>query len=231
MAELKQSGATLHFADIDELVTKNGTRFELEPSNNMFIWRMVTKPDLECNEDNMSDEHCFATSLQRWHESLGHTNFLDVKRLRHHIDGMHVESKAESEACERCETKKAKCRSVPKNFTTMYTGVMQIVHTDVLEPIAEESIDGHKYAIGFADSFSHFISVYFMKSREECLGKFQDFCADIGKPMLMVLDGAEEFVSSNFKSFCRMEGTRRETSAHRTPQWKMERLKERGEPS
>ena len=57
LAKLKQSGATMHFAETDELVITNVTRFELEPSKNLFIWRMVTNPDLECNKANMPDEH------------------------------------------------------------------------------------------------------------------------------------------------------------------------------
>ena len=62
---------------------------------------MLTNPDLECNKANMSEEHCFATSLQRWHERLGHTTFLEKERLCHHIDGMIVEGKA-VEVCETC---------------------------------------------------------------------------------------------------------------------------------
>ena len=57
-----------------------------------------------------------------------------------------------------------------------------------------------------------------MRSREECLEKFQDFFADIGKPKLIVSDGAKEFVSSDFKSFCRKESIRCETSASYTPE-------------
>ena len=113
----------------------------------------------------------FATSLQRWHERLRHTNFLDAKRLRHHVDEMLGEGKA-VEVCETCETNKAKRRAVLNDDTTRSTEVVEIVHTDVLDPIADESIDGHKYAIGFADSFSRFISVYFMRSKKESLEKF-----------------------------------------------------------
>ena len=147
-AKPKQSGANMHFADTDEFVTKNGTRFELEPSKNRFIWRMVTNLYLEYNKVNMSDKHCFATSLQWWNEKLGHTNFLEVKRLRHHVDGMFVEGKA-VEVCATCEKSKAKLRAVPEDVTTKPTEIMKIVHSDVLGPIAEEPMDEHKYTTGF----------------------------------------------------------------------------------
>ena len=115
--------------------------------------------------------------------------------------------------CKTCETNKAKRRAVPKGVTTKSTEVTEVVHTDVQSSIAEQSIDGHKYAIGFADSFSRFISDYFIRTREECLEKFQEFCADIGKPKLIVSDGAKEFVSSDIKSFPQKESIRCETSA------------------
>ena len=161
---------------------------------------MVTNHDLECNKVKMSDEHCFATSLlEQWHERLGHFNFLDVKRIRHHVDGMLLEGKAVEEVCETCETNKPKPRVVPEDLTTRSTEVIEIIPIDNLGPIAEEAIDGHKYAIGFADTFALSISVYFMRSREDCLEKFQNFRADIGKPRLIVLDGATEFVAPDFE--------------------------------
>ena len=47
LAKLKPAGTTIPFAEKDELVTKNQTRFQLEPSQTLFIWRIVTNPDLE----------------------------------------------------------------------------------------------------------------------------------------------------------------------------------------
>ena len=61
--------------------------------------------------------------------------------------------------CATCETNKAKRRAVTKDVTTRSTEVIEIVYTDNLGSIAEESIDWYKYAIGLADSFSRFISV------------------------------------------------------------------------
>ena len=192
LAKIIQTVTTMHFADTDELVTKHATRFELEPSKNLFIWQMVTNPDLECNKANRSDEQCFATSLYQWHERLGHSKFPDIKRIRHHVDRMLVEGKAVELMFVRRETNEAKCRAVPRDVTT--TKVIDIVYIDVLSPIGEESIDRHKYAIGFADGFSRFISVYFAESREECLEKFQEICADIGKPKMKISDAAKECV-------------------------------------
>ena len=61
-------------------------------------------------------------------------------------------------------------------------------------------------------------SLYFLRSREECLEKFHGFSTVIGNPRLIVSVGAKEFVSSDFESFCRKEGRKRDTSAPYIPE-------------
>ena len=56
-----------------------------------------------------------------------------------------------------------------------------------------------------------------MKSRDEVAAKFVQYCADIGKPRVLVTDCAKEFVGGD-KTFCRNKGIRQETSAPYTPE-------------
>ena len=75
--------------------------------------------------------------------------------------------------CENCELNKAKKQPIAEDCTTRALAVLDIVYTDILGPITPEAVDGHKYAIGFVDSVSRYCRVYFMKSRDETLEKFQ----------------------------------------------------------
>ena len=84
--------------------------------------------------------------------------------------------------CEFCELNTSKKLPVSKICMTRAKEVLDIVHTDVLGKITPEVVVGHCYAIGFVDSFSRFSKVYFMKTRDEFLDKFKEFCADVGKP-------------------------------------------------
>ena len=104
--------------------------------------------------------------------------------------------------------------------------ILYIVHTEVLGKISPEAVDGHCYAIGFVDSFSRFSKVYFMKTRDEVLDKFKQFCADVGKPVTLFSDGGGENISNEFKRYCRNQGIRSENSAPYTPQenGKIERI-------
>ena len=150
-----------------------------------------------------------------WHERLGHTNYNDLKRLSDHVEQMKISTKDES-ICECCETNLKGGRY--RKTVTRATEVLEIVHTDVLGPIAHQSPEIFKYAFGFVDSFSRFIKVCFMRSRYEVLEKYLQFCSDIGNPRMVVSDGAKDFTSSDFRSFCRKSGMRQETSAPYTPE-------------
>ena len=103
---------------------------------------------------------------------------------------------------------------------------MDIVLTDVLGKIFPDAVDGHCYAIGFVDSFSRSSKVYFMKTRDEVLDKFKQFCADVRKPGTLVSDRGGEYISNEFKRYFRNQGIRFEDSAPYTPQenGKIERI-------
>ena len=109
---------------------------------------------------------------------------------------------------------------------TRATTKLQIVHTDLLGPMHIPSTNGSKYAIGFVDSCTRYAKVYFMKTKDECLKRFQEFTVDVGIPNIIVTDGAKEYLSEAFKDFCCEKGIRRETSAPYTPQenGKIERI-------
>ena len=48
--------------------------------------------------------------------------------------------------------------------------------------------------------------------------RFQQFCADVGQSLILVSDGAKEYIANDFKRFARLKGIRVEKSAAYTPQ-------------
>ena len=108
---------------------------------------------------------------------MGHNNFSDLKRLPEFVEGMKI-SNSNILCCEVCKLNKSKKQPVPKDCMTRVTrarDTLDIVHTDVLGKISPEAVDGHCYAIGFVDSFSRFSKIYFMKTKDEVLDKFNNF--------------------------------------------------------
>ena len=150
-------------------------------------------------------EQCLASSnLKLWHDRLGHNDFQDLIKLQNHVGGMQIDKNDSSELmCGTCELNKAKRKAVPKDSVDRAKNALNIVHVDFLGPVTPVTVDNHRYAISFVDSFSRYSKVYFMKTRDECLQYFQQFCANLGTPQTLVGDGAKEFFSTQFSRFCR----------------------------
>ena len=137
--------------------------------------------------------------------------------MEQNVEGMKI-SDCKIENCETFELNKAKNKPVPKDSYTRATRTLDIVHTDILGPINPIAEDGHRFAIGFVDSFSRYLKIYLMKTRDEATEKLESFIADIGVPQTLVLDGAGEYIGQDFKRVCRKQKIRSETSAPYTPQ-------------
>ena len=217
VSKLREAGVDVSFGEKLK-INFNKVSFPFEVENGLFVWK--TFP--------CSNENCFnVDSLQLWHAKMGHNNFSDLKRLPEFVEGMKI-GDPKNDCCEICELNKSKKQPVPKDCMTRAKEILDIVHTDVLGKFSPEAVDGHCYAIGFVDSFSRFSKVYFMKTRDEVLDKFKQFCADVGKPGTLVSDGSGEYISNEFKRYCRNQGIRFENML-RILHKKMEKLKEFGE--
>jgi transposase InsO family protein len=77
--------------------------------------------------------------------------------------------------------------------------------------------------VSFIDDYSCKTWVYFLKSKDEVLGKFKEFKALVEnlferKIMLLRSDNGREYTSNEFGSFCRDAGIKRELTAPYNPQ-------------
>ena len=54
---------------------------------------------------------------------------------------------------------------------------LELVHTDLVDPMQATSIEGSTYFMIFIDDFSHRTWVYFLKSKSEAFDKFLEFKA------------------------------------------------------
>ena len=139
------------------ITDKRGIDYQFRQEKNLFIWDFS-------GIDETCKENCLMSSrLKMWYKRLGHNNFTELSKLIEHIEGMLI-SDSLVDVCEICELNKPKKQPIAKDCTTRAKTVLDIVHTEILGPITPEAVDGHKYAIGFVDSFSRYYRVIFMKS-------------------------------------------------------------------
>jgi transposase InsO family protein len=85
------------------------------------------------------------------------------------------------------------------------------------------SLSGYVYYVSFIDDYSHKTWVYFLKSKDEVLGKFKEFKALVEnlserKIKISMSDNGGEYTSNEFGIFCRDVGIKRELTTPYNPQ-------------
>jgi hypothetical protein len=79
---------------------------------------------------------------------------------------------------------------------------------------------GERYTVGFVEDKSRASAVYTTKdkSSQTVLNCFKDFCVRVGKPRRLRVDNGGEFVSGEFKLWCREQGILMEETMPYTPE-------------
>ena len=130
--------------------------------------------------------------------------------------------------CESCVMGKSHRKTFKSDKNRVQSSQpMELIHTDVWGPTEVESLSGAKYAVLFVDDFTRMKKVYFMKSKNECLLKFQEFLQDVlpntkktngQKTQRLRSDGGGEYINREFTDFCKINGIQHETSAPYSPE-------------
>ena len=131
----------------------------------MFIWTNIDYEETseQCNLAN-------GDPLSLWHKRLGHNNVQGIYKLKDHAVRIKL-SEHNLTNCETCQLNKSKKPPVPKDSETRASDALEIVHSDILEPIQPEAVDDHRYAKGFVDSFSRYQKLYFLGQGTRLLKK------------------------------------------------------------
>jgi len=140
----------------------------------------------------MSAETAYVDKTRRnetadlWHMRLGHVSYskLDVMMKRSMLKGLPQLEVRKDTVCAGCQYGKA--HQLPyKESKFKAKEPLELVHSDVFEPVKQASISGRKYLVTFIDDFSRYVWIYFMKKKSETFSKFKEFKevaeAEVGK--------------------------------------------------
>jgi len=102
-------------------------------------------------------------------------------------------------------------------------GILDIIHSDVCGPMATTSLSGYVYYVTFIDDYSRKCWIYFLKAKDEVLGKFKEFQALIEnhsekRIKTLILDNEGEFTLGEFNDICKKAVIKRELTTPYNPQ-------------
>ena len=129
---------------------------------------------------NIEAKRCKAnndSAAYMWHCRLGHIGVKRMKKL--HADGLLELLDYESfDAFEPCLM--GKMTKTPFSGTMeRATDVLEIIHTDVCDPMSVEAHGGYRYFLTFTDDLSRYGYIYLMKHKSETFEKFKEFQSEV----------------------------------------------------
>ena len=154
-----------------------------------------------------------------WHRRLAHISekglpILAKKSLSPFAKGMSLKP------CDYCLLGKQHRVSF-HILSTRKSNVLDLVYSDVCDPIDVESLGGNKYFVTFIDDASRKVWVYFLKTKDQVFKHFKKFHAMVerekGKPLKCLhTDNRGEYTSNEFKSYCSEKGISHEKTVPST---------------
>ena len=104
-------------------------------------------------------------------------------------------------------------KSFPRSITRSKE-ILELIHSDVCGPMSSPSLNGYLYYVIFIDDYSRKTWIYFLKTKGETFGKFQEFKALVEKQTgknirALRTDNEGEFDSHHFVDICKEASIRR----------------------
>jgi hypothetical protein len=109
------------------------------------------------------------------------------------------------------------------NSDSRSKGILDLIHSDVCGPMTVASLSGYLYDVLFIDDHSQKTWIYFLKTRDGVLARFQEFRVQVENlterriKVLRSYNGGE-YTSRDFNDFCIEAGIKREYTLPYNPQ-------------
>jgi transposase InsO family protein len=162
------------------------------------------------------------SSTELWHQRLAHINYRALPVLRNIVTGLPDIQVERDGVCKGC----ALSKNTKGRFTSSDSrskGVLDIIHSNVCGQMTMPSLGNCVYYVLLIDDYSQKTCIYFLKSKDKVLNKFQEFKAlveNLSERKIKVLrsDNGGEYTSNEIKDFSREAGIKRELTTPYNPQ-------------
>jgi hypothetical protein len=166
--------------------------------------------------------HSIESPCELSHRRLAHINYKALPYVSKVVIGL-PELKVDREGvCKGCAQGKNIKNPFPRRDGKA-EGILELVHSDVCGPMPSTSLNRYLYYVSFIDDYSRKTWVYFLKSKDEVLGKFKEFktlVENLSERKIKILrsNNGGEYTSNEFGSFCKDVKIKRELTTPYNPQ-------------
>lgn len=164
-------------------------------------------------------------NINIWHRRLGHLNQCDVFKLINNRMVIGVENLPRDNLsfCEPCVEGKQRRLAFGEIKESRTSRPLELIHSDVCGPITPNSWNGKRYVVTFIDDYTHFAVIYVIKGKDEVFEAFKEYEAistvHFGKNISRFrCDNGGEYLSNEFKNFCKAKGIQLKYTVAYTPQ-------------
>ncbi|UYV67412.1 hypothetical protein LAZ67_5000499 [Cordylochernes scorpioides] len=110
----------------------------------------------------------------------------------------------------------------PKKTEYRATETLQLVHSDVCDPLPTNSLSGKRYFITFTDDYSRYTKVYLLKGKDEVYEKIKDYVisahTEFGKNIQTIrTDNGREYVNRQVEDFLNQSGIKHQLTVPYSP--------------
>ena len=160
-----------------------------------------------------------------WHQRFSHLNERSLRTLASQqlVYDFDYSTSKQIPFCKSCVEGKLHKTPFPSEGRKRAAVPLGLVHSDVCGPMSPKLLSGARYFLVFVDDKTHYVWVYFLKSKSEVFSKFLEWKALVERMsdyQLKILhtDNGGEYTSSEFSSYLRVEGIRHEFTIPKAPE-------------
>ncbi|KAK8933421.1 hypothetical protein KSP39_PZI015880 [Platanthera zijinensis] len=160
-----------------------------------------------------------SSSKLLWHHRLGHLHWdaINIMKTKELVTGLPELSK-QTMFYPSCAKGKAHKTPFPVQLERKSNSPLEMIHDDLWGPTTTKSIRGKSYYFLLVDDFSKYMWIYFLSHKSEAFQVFKTFKLEVENQFNQKIksfrtDRGGEFTSSQFQTFCRENGIRRQLTA------------------
>src|SRR6202453_665188 len=207
------------------LITKDGKRVAKGNRLNNFLYGMnvrVKSPTLTSESPQTFAGMESAQSWETWHKHYGHIGYSGLQKLldNNMVEGLEVDMNTPKPDCVACTEAKQNVELFLK-VTNRNTQTGDLTHIDLWGKYPIKSINGNQYNIVLVDDAQRYISVEFLKERNEVSQAVINYLTYLKvrgyKPKAIQIDQGREFVNEKLERWCQEEGIELRLTAPYSP--------------